>query len=75
MRHRKDSETSDLFSSLTCLIDESAHNHRMNPTGPIGLRCIGAFACVAGLGVELVLHGPARRVMRVPLGGCGAKER
>ena len=29
-----------------------APNNRMNPTGPIGPRCIGAFACVIGLVVE-----------------------
>jgi len=39
----------------------------MNPTGPYGPRSIGAFACVVDLVVEEVLHGSARRVMRVPL--------
>jgi len=38
-----------------------------NPTGPIGPRYISASACVVGLIVKQVLHGPARRVMRVPL--------
>jgi len=28
------------------------HNNRMNPTGPIGLRSIGAFAFVVGLVAE-----------------------
>ena len=31
-----------------------AHNNRMNPTGPIGPRCIGAFACAVGLIAEQV---------------------
>jgi len=41
----------------------------MNPTGPIGPRCIGAFAYVGNLVAKQVLHGPIRRVMRVPLRG------
>jgi len=36
----------------------------MNPTGPIGPRSIGAFACADSLVAEWVLHGPARRVMQ-----------
>jgi len=31
---------------------ERPHNHRMNPTGPIGPRSIGAFASAAGLAAK-----------------------
>jgi hypothetical protein len=41
----------------------NAAQHRMNPTGPIGPRSIGAFAFVVGLVLKGDLHGPARRVM------------
>jgi hypothetical protein len=50
-------------------------NNRMNPTGPIGPRCIGAFAFVVGLAAEWVLHGPARRVMREALGNADLTAR
>jgi hypothetical protein len=50
-------------------------NNRMNPTGPIGPRCIRGSAFADGLVVKWVLFGPARGVMRVPLCGIPKKGR